>query len=233
MFRVIGAELALPIEEERPQDETPFMPGNCFDVAPLIGLSGNLLVFEAREGPELPAFQTFAVTEMEERIHEVVSGDVFSLCLQVTIGQSEERVILNGGRRRRPPLSLHKKRPCEEINLTAEEPVLERSIEREHSSVVLRRIRRTLVKVKREKGEAAVLIFLLILASGETQELKELKTMFRAEAVISQQGVQRVEFLEVRVGIDCMGEQRGDRPLSLRTSLFPAEERTDRLSAVP
>lgn len=98
------------------------MPPNNIDVAPVIGPVTNLPMLTPGGKDELPAVQSFAVPQMEERKEIVVGDDVLLPSLEV------------GGEER-------------ELNFVPENAIADRSVNGEDGCIILFRNLRSLLEV--------------------------------------------------------------------------------------
>ncbi len=89
-----------------------------------------------------------------------------------------------------------------------------------------------MLEIKRKKSEAISNTFLRAGAAGETKQFKELPAVLLAIAIIAEDGVEKIEFLEVGYGVLGVREEGGDGPGVLGFLLFRIEERTKGFSAL-
>ena|SRR5438067_2274217 len=126
----------------------------------------------ARNGPELPAFQSFSMPQVKEGVNVIVCDNVSFPALDVK-GEQDE------------------------INFIAKEPVLEMAVKGDQRGVILFGNAGPLLEVKRKQSEAADVGFGLRASTRKTEELAELKTILRTEAIVSQQRIHEIEFLVI------------------------------------
>src|SRR4051812_20771309 len=86
-------------------------------------------------------------------------------------------------------------REQDEINFISKKPILEASIKWNERCVIFLGIRRALLKIKRKNGEALLVAAALqFFRVRNREQLDDLKSIFRPEAVIRDQGVGNLKF---------------------------------------
>ena len=158
-------------------------------------------------GQTLPALQAVPVSQMEDGEQIVVRN----------------HVVFSG---------FDVKRKQDEENFIAKQPVPDVAIKRNQRGVILVRVRRALLKIKREKREPPGRKIVRVLPAGKTEQLGELPAIFHPEPLVGQHRIKQIKFLRLRVGIGVIGKQGRNRPGPFRISLLIIKKRTGGFGAV-
>src|SRR6185437_4520925 len=113
----------------------------------------------------------------------------------------------------------------------AEKTALQATIKRNHRCVIEVGIRRALLEIEREHRKTFLAVLLLILSSGKTEYLKNLKPVFPSKPVIRQQWISKIKFLRVRAGIQRVRNERMEGPLRFLFALLATEQRAHRFDS--
>ena len=153
-----------------PEREVFVISADEFSIAKSIGDGGHDFVPDAEERPELPAAQTVAMLQIENRKKIIVGDDVALLRLAVNREHHEE-------------------------NFVPHQPVLEMAIKRDERGVIVICIRRTLLEINREQGKAPFFRIIRLLTTGETEQLDKLPAILRSVSFISQERINPIILL--------------------------------------
>ena len=166
------------------------------------------LCSRADQRPELPAVQPVAMPHIEKRIKIIVGDDVAL-----------------------PRLAVNRKH--DEENFVAKQPVLEMAVKRNERGVIFIRVRRALLEINREKGEA--LFSESSCGSWPPAKLNnwhKLPAIFRAVAFVGQQRIKKIIFPRFNGGIRVVRKQRRNGPGLFRILLLVVKKRPDGFGAM-
>ena len=155
------------------------------------------------QGPELPAPQSGAAPQMEDR-KEIVVRDHVPL----------------------PGLSIQRKQP--KPDGIPVQPVADRAAQREDGEILHLPLSRPLTEHDGEQRESAGLIFLAAPAR-EARHQEEPPLVFLAELIAGHERIRKIQFRSVNMPIQSVGQEWRERPLLMPLRVFIAEERAHRL----
>ena len=172
-----------------------------------VGLRGHILVFAPDDRPNLPAVQSVAIADVDERIKIIVGDNV-------------------------PFLRLAVNRKHHEENFVAKQPVLKVAIKWDHRGVIQVRIQRPLLEINREQRELPGLEIIRLAPAGETQQLAKLPAPFVGVMLIGQQRIKNVVFAGINDQIPVIGKKRREGERFIIFPLFRIEKRAGRFGSL-
>ena len=123
--------------------------------------------------PELPTAQRITVPQVEERIQVIVGHPVLDPALAIDREQDEEDFV-------------------------PEKSVLQTAIHWKERRVIVAGNGRTLLEINGKQREPAAVLFLLILAAGETEDLDHVPPIFHSESAVGDQRIGQIDFVKIR-----------------------------------
>src|SRR5947208_2398607 len=145
------------------------MPPDGLDLVEVVRSKCHAFMFVAGRRQELPTVQLVAMAQVKKRIYIIICYQVFFAGFGVEGEHDKENIIV-------------------------EKPVLEMAVKRTDSRIILLWKRGALLEIKRKNREPVSSGLDLRRSTGEAQELKKLPAILLTIAIISEEGIDKIEF---------------------------------------